>query len=613
MTAPATTLCPHCGTAFSAGVCPRCALVSGLAEEHEIDPGMVPGYRLREKIGEGGMGEVFLAEQVNPVPREVALKRMKHSADGGGWLLRFNHELEALALLDHRDVATVFDAGVSEDGRPFYTMELVDGLPLTLFCDRARLGVRERLKLFARVCAAVDYAHRRGVWHGDLKPSNILAAPGEGAEPELKLIDFGVRRASLAGGEDGHRMSAMFTPGYASPESCAGGGWDSRNDLYSLGIVLAELIGGHQPGKCQVAPDAALAAARATTPRALARLLREDVDWIVARASAPDPAARYPSAAEMGADIQRVLDGRPVTARPASLRYTLGKFMRRERRRLLLTGAAALLISTIAGGLLLQQRSLRRSREEMARVHSEAQKATRQTKTLQEFTSRLVSLTRGPDAAARDAGLPHILEQTAQQAAALAEEDPDAAVSLLSASASAAAAFDRADLAIDQWRKALAILEARGLSPGDARLIALTGGLARVCLQAGDNEEAVRLLTPLAGSAALGELPPENRIDVLTDLARAHFAEREFQSALQWAEKASAATGNHFGVTHPLTLHAVLLSGKALTELQRYQEARTALSRAAGGLESCGDPAAPDAAAWLKEVEQVLRDREEGE
>ena len=198
--------CPHCGTpaaAFRAGVCPRCALVHSFPEAGgggEIDPGAVPGYRLREKIGEGGLGEVFLAEQITPVPREVALKRFKPGSGGQEWLRRFSHELEALALLEHRDVATVLDAGVSEDGRPYYTMELVDGLPLTLFCDRARLSVPARLRLVERVCAAVDYAHRRGVWHGDLKPSNILAAQTAGGEPELKLIDFGVRRASRAGG-----------------------------------------------------------------------------------------------------------------------------------------------------------------------------------------------------------------------------------------------------------------------------------------------------------------------------------------------------------------------------------------------------------------------------
>lgn len=585
------------------------------SEEPELEPGTVPGYRLREKIGEGGMGEVFLAEQVKPVPRAVALKRLKHAADGGGWLARFGHELEALALLDHPDVATVFDAGVADDGRPFYTMELVEGLPLTLFCDRARLSLPDRLRLMARVCAAVDYAHRRGVWHGDLKPSNLLAAPAlEGGEPELKLIDFGVRRASLAGGECGARGAAMFTPGYASPESRAGSGWDSRSDVFSLGVVLGELLAGQPPGAggtlsawFRASSDAGkIAAARRTTPRALVKLLRDDLDWIAARATAADPAARYGSAADLAADLQRVLQGHPVQAHPVSLRYELGKFLRRERRRLVLAGAAALVILGTLAGVLRHQASARHARENLERSRAEVRRAMHQTALLQDLVRGIAMLARAPDDSMRDAGLTEVLDRAAREAErAGAAGDRAAAVSLLAASAEAAAVLERHELAIAQWKGALRWLEA-----GHPQRMAIEGALARSLLAAGDYDEAVTLLGALAAPERLGVFPPPQQLDVLTDLARAHFAARDFSAAAPWAEKAVAAGESALGREEPPVLLAVLLLGKCYTELQRYPEARTALARAAEGLPS-GTPPATEAQQWLAEVEQVLAAQEE--
>jgi len=600
--------------AFRAGVCPHCALaVEVNAVEPELEPGAVPGYRLREKIGEGGMGEVFLAEQVKPVPREVALKRLKHTADNK-WLARFEHELEALALLEHRGVATVFDAGVAKDGRPFYTMELVDGLPLTLFCDRGRLGCAHRLRLMKLVCDAVDYAHRRGVWHGDLKPSNMLVATSADGEPELKLIDFGVRRASLTGG-DGARPPAMFTPGYASPESSASGAWDSRSDIYSLGVVLAELLGGKPPGIAgsvsewvAAAQAGDIAAARATTPRRLLKLLRDDVDWIVAWATEAEPGARYGSAADMAADVTAVLFGYPVRAHPRSARYALGKWFRRRRRSIVLLSSAALIALAGTVGTIMHRTSARRAQVELGRTQAAAQRAMNQTAMMQELVRGIAMLTRAPNRAMQEAGLSEVLRQaTHLSERAAAECDPAGAVALLAASASAAGVLERHDLAIEHWRRSLAWLDK---SPHDLQRTGIEGALARSLIAAGDHAEAITLLTGIATSERLASLPLPPRLDVLTDLARAHFAARDFAAAARWAQQAVTAAGGEPDPNSPSVLHAVLLLGQAHTELRNYKEARTVLARAAQGLPP-DSPPGRQAAQWLAEVEKVLRDAEQ--
>ncbi len=329
--------CEHCGAPMLAsvgGLCPNCLLRAGLASLQGVAAGVeadefAPGYRLLERIGEGGMGEVFLAEQVIPVRREVAVKRLKLGLDTAEWTRRFDLEREALAQLEHPNIAKIFDAGITQDGRPFYVMELVDGLPLTHFCVRGRLDTPARLRLFATLCAAVQHAHQKGVLHGDLKPSNILVAVDEAGAPVPKLIDFGVARAAWhqRGGDAAAAPGRFGTPGYASPEQSSGARPpDARSDVYTLGVVLREILANEKS-------------------------LSGEAGWIVKRAMEEVPEQRYESAAALAADVRNLLACRPLAAGPDSWSYRAGKFISRERRWLSLIGIGTTVL--VAGSSLL--------------------------------------------------------------------------------------------------------------------------------------------------------------------------------------------------------------------------------------------------------------------
>ena len=298
-------------------------------------------YTLVTPVGEGGFGTVWLASQEEPVRRLVALKIFRRDPSSGIVLSRFENERQTLALMDHPNVATVLDAGLSEDGRPWFAMPFIDGLPITQFCDEQRTSLRGRVALVAEVCDGVQHAHQKGVIHRDIKPGNILVARGD--RPVPKVIDFGVAKA-LEVGQDGRPRTAdgqrLGTPQYMPPEQWLHGAGvaDVRSDVYALGTVLCELLVGGPPTRLPRVPldvpstvppvawleetvgrDPALAsrvaAARALQPDQLADALRGDLDAIVRRATAEDPAERYPSAAALAEDLRRWLGGYPVSAR----------------------------------------------------------------------------------------------------------------------------------------------------------------------------------------------------------------------------------------------------------------------------------------------------------
>ncbi|MCA8953385.1 MAG: serine/threonine protein kinase [Planctomycetes bacterium] len=306
-------------------------------------------YELEAELGEGGMGVVYRARQREPVQRTVALKVLKPVLGGAfaePLLRRFEDERQTLASLDHTGIATIFDAGVARDGRPFFAMELVDGAAITRFCDRERLDLRARLALLAEVCDAVHHAHGRGIVHCDLKPSNVLVTHQDG-RPLVKVIDFGIARAIDA-------SSAGGTAGYVSPERSAGAAAGPGADVYSLGVVLKQLVAGGEPDRS--VPGTAIAAMPAARARVVARrrrtspvrLLREcrrDLDWIAGKALAP-AAARYGSAADLASDLRRYLADRPVAARPRAPGYALGKLLIRQRSAL--AAALALVCAAVA-------------------------------------------------------------------------------------------------------------------------------------------------------------------------------------------------------------------------------------------------------------------------
>jgi len=373
-------------------------------------------YRILKVLGQGGMGVVYLAEQEHPIRRQVALKVIKLGMDTGEVVARFESERQALALMSHEHIARVFDAGSTDQGRPFFAMEFVPGIPLTDYCDRHRLTIAERLGLFAQVCQGVQHAHQKGIIHRDLKPSNILVTD-EGGRPVPKIIDFGIAKATDRAAADQtaftHLGSLVGTPEYMSPEQASMGAVevDTRTDIYSLGVILYELLVGVLPFEPESLRRAAfgeilrivreveparpstristlgstavdLATRRHTEAAALQRELRGDLDWIILKALEKDRARRYASASELAADIERHVTDEPVMASPPSAAYRWKKTIRRHR---VAVGAgvaigAALLVGLIAASAMYLQ--AQRAREDADRQRAVAVDQTSVARTM---------------------------------------------------------------------------------------------------------------------------------------------------------------------------------------------------------------------------------------
>jgi eukaryotic-like serine/threonine-protein kinase len=359
-------------------------------------------YKLLEALGEGGMGAVWIAEQTQPVRRKVAMKLIKAGMDSKTVLARFEAERQALAVMDHPNIAKVLDGGLTETGRPFFVMEYVKGVPITEYCEATRLSVSERLSLFVQVCHAVQHAHHKGIIHRDLKPSNILVAPYDD-KPVPKVIDFGLAKAMHQSLTDRTLHTAhetvLGTPLYMSPEQAQLNNLDvdTRSDIYSLGVLLYELLTGTTPldkerfkqaawdeirrsireeepprpstrlSSSQTLPS--LAAGRQTAPALLPKLVRGELDWIVLKALEKDRNRRYETANAFATDIQRYLTGEPVLAAPPSARYRLRKFWQKHRTALNMAAAITLLLA--AGTAISTWQALRATRAETAARRAE--------------------------------------------------------------------------------------------------------------------------------------------------------------------------------------------------------------------------------------------------
>jgi serine/threonine protein kinase len=469
-------ICNACGTAIPEGWqggCPRCLANRLLGEPSEFVgeenaddvadtvftsgpvtsrfakqmPKQIGPFLILEELGEGGFGVVYRAEQTRPVRRQVALKVIKPGMASTEIVQRFEAERQALALMDHPHIAKVFDAGTTTDGRPYFVMELVLGQPLTRYCDEHHLGIRERLGLFIKVCAAVQHAHQKAVLHRDLKPSNILVSEVDGVAAP-KVIDFGIAKALEQRLTEQTLYTAqgllVGTPQYMSPEQVNGtGDVDTRSDIYSLGVVLYELLTGSPPVEAKRFKNAAVdefcriireeeavkpssriaqmdepmtgdAAKRhgAETTRRWTREVRGDLDWIVLRALEKDRERRYESAASLAADLTRYLNNEPVWAMPPSAAYRIYRLSRKHWKAV---ATLALIIMSLSGGLVMSTLSLAREREALEREAAQRKMAELQRKAAEEASLKA-------DAARREESLARTAAEAATVKARQAEE-----------------------------------------------------------------------------------------------------------------------------------------------------------------------------------------------
>ncbi|MGO9948895.1 MAG: tetratricopeptide repeat protein [Steroidobacteraceae bacterium] len=385
-------------------------------------------FQLIRRLGEGGMGQVWLAEQVAPVRRQVAVKLIKAGMYDAAVVQRFQSERQSLAIMDHPAIAKVFDAGTTPQGQPYLVMEYVPGLPITDYCDQHKLNIQDRLELFIRACEGVQHAHQKAIIHRDLKPSNILVLEIDG-KPTPRIIDFGLAKtiAPQVSGESLFTQLGQFigTPGYMSPEqvNLSGRDIDTRTDVYTLGVVLYVLLTGLQPFETKrrekpsleewlrqlreeeppnpstkVSGDkdtsSATADARRTEPKQLISQLRGDLDWITMKALERDRERRYATPLELAADLQRYLNHEPVVARPASAGYRLRKYARRHR---VAVGVGASLVAILAAFSVVQTLQLRETTQQRDRAKQERDRANQERDRATRITDFMTGMFKVPD------------------------------------------------------------------------------------------------------------------------------------------------------------------------------------------------------------------------
>jgi len=421
--------------------------------EQEAGPKIIGPYCLLKELGIGGMGQVWLAQQTEPVRRQVALKLIKAGMYDASTVQRFEAERQSLAIMAHPAIAKVFDAGTTATGQPFLVMEYVDGLPVIDYCDSKKLGIRERLQLFNRVCEGVQHAHQKAIIHRDLKPSNILVVEVDG-KPMPRIIDFGLAKTAvpMAPGETLFTQTGAFlgTPGYMSPEQSDPDvhDIDTRTDVYSLGAILYELLTGYLPidatewkkkrpevvlrqlreedpprpsTKVSVNRDnsTSKAQARNTERKQLVALLRGDLDWIVMKALDKDREHRYATPSALVTDIENYLSNRPVTARAANLRYRLRKYVLRH----------AVGVAVVSGILALLVAFAATQAVELRRITRERDRADRIT----DFMTNMFKVSDPSEARGNSITAREILDKSSQEINTGLANDPELQVRLLDA------------------------------------------------------------------------------------------------------------------------------------------------------------------------------------
>ena len=539
-------------------------------ESDATEQSEIGDYRLIDKLGEGGMGEVWEAEQLRPVRRRVAIKLIGMGMTSERVIARFESERQALALMNHPNIAKVFDAGATPNGRPYFVMELVRGVPITDYCDEHRLDTTARLELLRTVCAAVHHAHMKAIIHRDLKPSNVLVAEVDG-QPVPKVIDFGVAKAMAQPLTERTMYTELGqvigTPEYMSPEQAdlTHHDVDVRTDVYALGVLLYQLLTGQLPFDSaelrragfdevlrrireqdpprpstrlsSLGHDAAEAASRrGTQTRTLVRSLRGELDWIAMKALEKQRSRRYDSANQLSDDIQRYLSGRPVLAGPPDLRYRLGKFITRHR---LPVTAAALVLLAALGAIVGTSLGLVRAQRAERVAAAEAAKATAINDFLQETLGSADPYLR----LGRDVTVVEALEDAAVRADVAFAEQPEIRAAIQDTIGWTYQRLGRDDEARPLLQAAL---ETRSSLPGSERDVATSAShLGHVLRRAGELEEAETLFRQALDirRRELGE-PSEGVAESLHDLGwlyqdqgKFDDAEALFREALEMARK----------------------------------------------------------------------------
>ena len=552
--------------------------VDGLQEA--LDPAPVEQigpYRIKGILGEGGMGLVYHAEQMEPIRRQVALKVIKLGMDTKEVIARFESERQALALMDHPNIAKVHDAGSTEQGRPYFVMEYVEGIPITDFCDRHRLSTRQRLELFSQVCLAIHHAHQKGIIHRDIKPSNVLVSRQNG-DPTPKVIDFGVAKATS------QRLTerTMFTeqgqligtPEYMSPEQAdiTGAHVDTTTDVYSLGVLLYELLTGLLPFESEALRAAGfdeirrimreeeppkpstrlsalgnratdIAGKRRTSVSVLCRRIRGELDWIVMRAMEKERSRRYQSASELALDIERHVHDEPVVAGPPSTAYRLRKLVKRHKR---VVGSLAAVIVALTVGLGLSTTMFFRAESAREKAESETRKAAQINTFLQEMLASVNPAEQGRDVTVRE-----LLDEAAKTVDAELAGQPEIQAAVHDTIGTTYTALGLYTAADPHLRAALATRQGT-LGRAHTDVATSIFNLANLLLQRGEYDEAEPLYQDALAMRRelLGEEHPDVAA-VLHGLAAVHSSQGRYDEAKPLLRTALAMQRKLLGEEHP--------------------------------------------------------------
>jgi len=585
---------------------------------------VIDSYRMLQAIGQGGMGEVWLAEQMHPVRRRVAIKLIKAGMDTREVVARFETERQALAMMDHPGIAKVFDAGSTPQGRPYFVMEYVFGVPITDYCDKHKLTTRQRLELFIRVCEAVQHAHQKAIIHRDLKPSNILVGEVDG-KPLPRIIDFGLAKATS------YRLTAetMFTRvgapvgtlGYMSPEQADSTGIDvdTRTDVYSLGVVLYRLLVGALPldfrnlafgeilrrlrEEDALRPSARLrtlgeqssvtAQNRGSDPAALARQLRGDLDAITLKALEKERSRRYASPSELAADIGRYLRHEPVIARPAGTGYRIRKYIRRHRLGVAVAASAIVLLVSFAVVQALQLRRITRERDRADRITSFMTDM---------FKVSDPSAARGNSITARE-----ILDKASKEIDPGLSKDPELQAQMMQVMADVYRQLGLYPQAQSLAERAVDI-QRRLLGPENPETLKSVNSLAMVLFREGRFAEAEKLNRETLDirRRRLGPAHPETVVS-MSNLGLAQWRLGRYADAENLIRQTLDIRRRILGPEHPDTLALMNNLGMILTDEARFPEAEKLLRETLEVKRRVLGPEHPDSLKTMNNLANVLR------